>query len=174
MTHISTEQDPSSTTPHAGRYRIDPSQSTVAFKTRHLLGIAPVRGTFTIAAGRVHVADRTAQSSIEVDIDTASFHTDNQQRDAAVRSARFLDTDRNHTITFVSDGVNGSTLSCILSVGATSKPISVNVELTGATPDAFDVRAKSRIDRTDFGITAWRGLAGCYLDITADVRCLRT
>ena len=38
MTHISTEQDPTSTTPHAGRYRIDPSRSTVAFKTRHVAG----------------------------------------------------------------------------------------------------------------------------------------
>ena len=174
MTHISTEQDPTSTTPHAGRYRIDPSRSTVAFKTRHLFGIAPVRGTFTIAAGTVDVADPAAQSSIQVDIDTASFHTGNQQRDAAVRSARFLDADRNQTITFVSDGVDGSTLSGILSVGAASKPISVSVELTCASPEAFDVQAKSRIDRTDFGITAWRGLAGRYLDITAEVRCVRT
>ena len=87
MTHISTEQDPTATTPQAGRYRIDPSRSTVAFKTRHLFGIAPVRGTFTIAAGTVDVADPTAQSSIQVDIDTASFHTGNQQRDAAVRSS---------------------------------------------------------------------------------------
>jgi polyisoprenoid-binding protein YceI len=39
MTHISTKQDQTSTTPHAGHYRIDPSQSTVAFKTRHLFGV---------------------------------------------------------------------------------------------------------------------------------------
>jgi polyisoprenoid-binding protein YceI len=128
----------------------------------------------TITASAVHVADPTAQSSIQVDIDTASFHADNQQRGAAVRSARFLDADRNHTITFVCDGVDGSTLSGIRRIGAASKPISVNIELSGADPDAFDVQAKSRIDRTDFGITAWRGLAGPYIDITAEVRCVRT
>ena len=95
MTNISTEQDPTSTTPHPGRYRIDPSRSTVAFKTRHLFAIAPVHGTFAIAAGTVDVAEPAAQSSIRVDIDTASFHTGNQQRDAAVRSARFLNAERN-------------------------------------------------------------------------------
>ena len=86
MTHTSTEQDPTST-PHAGRYRIDPSRSNVGFKTRHLFGMAPVQGTFTIAAGTVDVADPLALSSIRTDIDTASFHTGNQPRDAAVRSA---------------------------------------------------------------------------------------
>jgi len=30
-----------------------------------------------------------------------------------------------------------------------------------------------RIDRTEFGVTASRGLAGRYLDVTAVLRCVR-
>jgi hypothetical protein len=35
-------------------------------------------------------------------------------------------------------------------------------------------RASARIDRTEFGLTAYRGLAGRYLDMTMEVRCVRT
>jgi hypothetical protein len=32
----------------------------------------------------------------------------------------------------------------------------------------------TRIDRTEFGVTAYRGVAGRYLDMTVEVRCVRT
>jgi hypothetical protein len=38
-------------TPRPGRYEIDISCSAVTFRTRHLFGLAPVRGSFTIRAG---------------------------------------------------------------------------------------------------------------------------
>jgi polyisoprenoid-binding protein YceI len=38
----------------------------------------------------------------------------------------------------------------------------------------FTVRASTRIDRTEFGVTAYRGVAGRYLDMTMEVRCVRT
>ncbi len=37
--------------PRPGRYEIDTSCSAVTFRTRHLFGLAPVRGSFTIRAG---------------------------------------------------------------------------------------------------------------------------
>lgn len=36
------------------------------------------------------------------------------------------------------------------------------------------VRASTRIDRAEFGVTAYRGVAGRYLDMTMEVRCVRT
>ena len=95
MTDISTEQGQIGTTPHAGRYRIDPSRSIVAFKTRHLFGIAPVRGTFTIAAGTVDVADPAAQSSIRVDIGHRQF----PHRQSTTRCRRQGDTPVTREIT---------------------------------------------------------------------------
>ena len=38
----------------------------------------------------------------------------------------------------------------------------------------FTVRASTRIDRAEFGVTAYRGVAGRYLDMTMEVRCVRT
>jgi hypothetical protein len=35
------------------------------------------------------------------------------------------------------------------------------------------VRATTRIDRTEYGVTAARGLAARHLDVTVEVRCVR-
>jgi len=48
---MKTEPVRSSTSPQLGRYDIDRERSTVTFRTRHLFGLAPVRGTFTLKAG---------------------------------------------------------------------------------------------------------------------------
>jgi polyisoprenoid-binding protein YceI len=39
---------------------------------------------------------------------------------------------------------------------------------------SFTVRATARIDRTEFGITAARGLAARHLDLTVEAQCTRT
>ncbi|KUM99621.1 hypothetical protein AQI95_38555 [Streptomyces yokosukanensis] len=61
-----------------------------------------------------------------------------------VRSATFLDADRYRLITFVSGQV-----------------------------DATAVRATTRVDRTEFGVTAARGTAGRRLGLTLEIRCVR-
>jgi hypothetical protein len=50
----------------------------------------------------------------------------------------------------------------------------VLAEVTGVSPGSFTARATVRIDRYDFGLTASRGLAGRYLDVTVEVRCVRS
>ena len=40
-------------TPHLGRYRIDPDATTISFRTRHVFGLLPVRGTFAARGGTV-------------------------------------------------------------------------------------------------------------------------
>lgn len=68
--------------PRTGRYEIDPQGSTVAFKGRHLFGLAPVRGSLAIRRGAIDVADPVGHSSVHVELDAASFHTGNRQRDS--------------------------------------------------------------------------------------------
>ena len=86
-----------------GKYDIDTTASTISFRTRHVFGLGPVRGTFTVHSGTVDVCDPVADSRVHVHIDAASFRTGNQRRDANVRSARFLDTDRYPYLTFVAE-----------------------------------------------------------------------
>jgi polyisoprenoid-binding protein YceI len=159
--------------PQAGRYEIDTSCSVVAFRTRHLFGLAPVRGNFMIRAGAVDVAESLGDSRIHAEIDAASFRTGNPQRDASVRSARLLDVGRQPVITFVSERTDGSPLAGTLTVRDAAYPISLLIEQSAVEPGSFTARATTRIDRTQFGVTAYRGLAGRYLDITVEVRCIR-
>jgi polyisoprenoid-binding protein YceI len=104
-----TEPEQTATTPQLGHYRIDPNQSAVTFRTRHLFGLAPVHGTFAIKAGTVDV----------------------------------------------------------------TRPVRLSVARCAVSRQSFTARATARIDRTEFGITAARGLAGRYLDVTVEVQCIR-
>jgi polyisoprenoid-binding protein YceI len=161
-------------TPRPGRYEIDTSCSAVTFRTRHLFGLAPVRGSFAIRAATIDVAEPVTDSSIHAEIDTASFRTGNGQRDVTVHSARLLDAVRYPVITFISEGTGGPALPGMLTVRGVTRPVILSVEQSAVTPTSFTVRATTRIDRAEFGVTAYRGLAGRYLDMTAEVRCVRT
>jgi polyisoprenoid-binding protein YceI len=172
---MTTNQDhvTSTTTPQLGRYEIDTGRSTVTFRTRHLFGLAPVRGRFAIRGGTVDVAEPLAASAVHAEIDAASFHTRNPQRDASVRSAGLLDVARHPVITFTSDRVDGRELTGTLTVRGVTRPVSLSVGPPAVSPQSFTVRATTRIDRTEFGVTGYRGLAGRYLDLSLEVQCVR-
>ena len=161
-------------TPRPGQYEIDTSHSAVTFRTRHLFGLAPVRGSFAIRAGTIDVAEPFTGSSVYAQIDPASFRTGNGQRDNNVRSERLLDVGRYPVITFRSEGADGQSLTGTLTVRNVTMPVILSIEQTAVTPGAFNARASMRIDRTEFGLTAYRGVAGRYLDMTVEVRCVRT
>ena len=160
--------------PEPGRHEIDTSCSAVTFRTRHLFGLAPVRGSFAIRAGTIDVAEPFTGSSVYAQIDPASFRTGNGQRDNNVRSERLLDAGRYPVITFRSEGADGQALTGTLTVRNVTMPVTLSIEQTAVTPGAFNARASMRIDRTEFGLTAYRGVAGRYLDMTVEVRCVRT
>jgi polyisoprenoid-binding protein YceI len=191
---MQTRQDPLATTPLPGRYEIDAGRSTVTFRTRHLFGLAPVRGTFAIASGTVDIAEPLSSSAVYAEIDAASFRTRNGQRDDTVVSARLLDASRYPLITFRSEEIDQSVplrapagatplqppaasqaprLSGELTVCGVARPASLTVELAGVSPHSFTARATTRIDRTEFGVTAFRGLAARHLEVSLEVRCVR-
>jgi polyisoprenoid-binding protein YceI len=170
---MQTRQDHPVTTPRLGRYQIDTGGSAVTFRTRHLFGLTPVRGTLAIRAGTIDVAEPLADSSVYAEIEAASFRTGNGQRDGAVRSARLLDTDRHPLITFRSDGIDHSVVTGALTVRGVTRPVSLAVELGDVSPRSFTARATTRVDRTEFGVTASRGLAARYLELSLEVRCVR-
>ncbi len=171
---MQTTQQLTQTIPPLGRYRIDPAGSSVTFRTRHLFGLAPVRGRFAFRTGTVDVAEPLTGSRIYAEIESASFHTGNPPRDAQVRSARFLAADEHPVLAFSSTGLDGQVLAGTLTVRGVSRPVHVLAEITDVSPGSFTARATVRIDRYDFGVTASRGLAGRYLDITMEVQCVRS
>jgi polyisoprenoid-binding protein YceI len=171
---MQTTHDQAVTAPQLGRYAIDPDRSAVTFRTRHMFGLAPVRGRFAIRGGTVDVAEPASASDVRVEIDAASFRTRNRQRDAAVRSAQFLDAAAHPVIRFAADRLDGHALTGSLTVRGVTRPVTLTIERVETAPRAFTARATTRIDRTEFGVTALRGVAGRYLDMTVEVRCKRS
>jgi polyisoprenoid-binding protein YceI len=163
------------TTPQPGQYDIDPGRSRVTFATRHLFGLGRVKGTFAIRGGTADVAAPIAASAIYAEIETASFRTKNPARDGSVLSPRFLDPAGHPVMIFRSDRIDaeGQVLTGTLTVRGTARPVTLTVTRYEASRGSFTARATTRIDRTEFGITAARGLAARYLGLTVEVQCTR-
>jgi polyisoprenoid-binding protein YceI len=180
MTTSSTTEDVLQAPP-VGRYGIDRRASTITFKSRHLFGLAPVAGTMAVRDGLVEIADPLTRSSVQVEIDTASFHTGSRHRDGDVRSARFLDAARYPWMVFTSERLERSggrwTLAGTLLVRDVARPISLAIErstVQPGPPSSFVVWASTRIDRTEFGLTAAKGMAGRHLDVSLRVLGVRS
>ena len=163
------------TTPQPGHYDIDPRRSRVTFATRHLFGLGRVKGSFAVRGGTADVAEPIAASAIYAEIEAASFRTKNPSRDHSVRSPRFLDTAGHPVIIFRSDRVEAGdrVLTGTLTVRGTTRPVTLAITWCEASRGSFTALATTRIDRTEFGITAARGLAARYLDLTVEIQCSR-
>jgi polyisoprenoid-binding protein YceI len=176
------------TTPQPGHYDIDPDRSRVTFATRHLFGLGRVKGSLAIRGGTADVADPVAASAIYAEIETASFRTRSRQRDRSVLSPRFLDPAGHPVMTFRSDRIEAEgqqggsrgvappgqhVLTGTLTVRGTTRPVTLTLARCEVSRGSFTARATARIDRTEFGVTAARGLAARYLDLTVEVQCTR-
>jgi polyisoprenoid-binding protein YceI len=196
---MDTKRHPTALTPRLGHYEIDARRSTVTFATRHLFGLAPVRGTFSIKAGTVDIAEPLTASRIHAEIDAGSFRTGLPPRDVTVRSARLLNARRHPLITFDAAGdasvtgagvtdaavadieaggvAGGALVTGQLTVRGVSRPVRLAVEPAEPAGDgdpagSFTARALVRVDRAEFGITGFRGLAGRRLELVLVVRCV--
>jgi polyisoprenoid-binding protein YceI len=145
-------------------YQLDPAHSSAHFVVRHMM-ISNVRGTFTKLEGTVEYdPDKPGETKIDAAIDPASISTREPQRDAHLRSADFLDVEKYPAITFRSNRVEpdvageGKMTGDLTIHGVTRE---VKLDLEGPTPETKDpwgnlrlgVSAKTRIKRSDFGLT---------------------
>lgn len=163
------------TAPQPGHYEIDAGHSRVTFATRHLFGLGRVSGSFAIRRGTLDIADPVATSAVHAEIETASFRTNSGQRDRSVLSSRFLDPAGHPVMTFRSDRIDaeGQVLSGTLTVRGVTRPVTLTVTRCEVSGRTFTARAAARVDRTEFGVTAARGLAARHLDLTVEVQCVR-
>jgi polyisoprenoid-binding protein YceI len=177
------------TEPKPGRYRIDPEHSTVTIRTRHLFGLGPVRATLDLRDGLIQVAALPEASTVQARFAASSFRSRNPARDAAVLSSSLLDAETYPGISFTStelvpakdpadpgsgerDQVAGRwSLRGELEVRGVTRLVEVRVGAVEADGATLRASAQVTIDRYDFGITAYRGLAArtltVHLGITA-------
>lgn len=170
-------QSPPARLPGPGTYRIDPAASTIALTTRHLFGLAGVRGSFDVTGGRVTVDEQAgaaeSKAEVEVTVDAGSVDTGNAGRDKAVRSPAFLDSEAHPNITFRSTGVGREDESWIVRGEVTARgaaaPVDLRVVELRETAGGVYVRAAATVDRYAHGMTRFKGVAArrVHLEISA-------
>ncbi|MBF6074461.1 YceI family protein [Nocardia beijingensis] len=144
----------------AGTWAIDPAHSTLGFSVRHLM-VSKVRGRFTDFSGKLVIGE-DGSASAEAEIRVDSVTTDNEQRDAHLRTADFFQAEQFPVATFKSTGfrVNGDdfVVDGEFTIRGVTKPVSLEVEFLGVNPGMGNgpvagFEAKTVINRRDFGIT---------------------
>jgi polyisoprenoid-binding protein YceI len=159
--------------PAPGTYRIDAARSAITFTTRHLFGLGGVRGRFGLRDGEIRVTDPLPESSARAVISAASFHTGNPSRDSAAKSARLLDTGAYPDITFISRRLKQAdgrwVLHGLLSVRGKAHPVDLLLEEAQPAGPDLRLRASVHLDRYDFGITSYKGLAARRLGLRLDI-----
>jgi len=174
----------------AAEYAIDTAHSEVSFKIRHM-GISKVYGRFAEFEGGFHYdADKPGASSASAMIQLASIDTDNEDRDAHLRSPDFFDVEKFPEMSFSGSKIrdideDGFKLEGELSLHGVTRPVVLDVELLGTVTDPWGneragFTATTSINRKDFDLT-WNkvmeagGLVvGDEVDITIEIEGIKS
>ncbi len=117
-------------------WQIDPSHTRAVFSVRHMM-IANVRGQFDKVTGTVDFNEaEPARSTVDVQIDAASFTTHDEKRDGHLRSGDFLDVEHYPYLTFkgtkaVKVGEDTGKLTGDLTIRGITHPVTLDVEYNG-------------------------------------------
>ena len=147
------------------RWELDPAHTTVEFAAKHMM-ITTVRGRFSDVSGTIEADEANPDgSSAEASMDAASIDTGNEQRDAHLRSADFLDVENDPVISFRSKRVRGATgrtgdsfeVTGDLTIRGTTREVTLDVMYEGKIRDLegkerAGFSATTEIDRRDFGL----------------------
>lgn len=154
----------------AQTWKIDPSHSSATFTVKHMM-VSNVPGRFGKVEGTiVYDGQNIAGVKADATIDATTITTDNEKRDAHLKSPDFFDTTSFPTITFKSKRaeaagngkfkligdltMRGKTKEVVLDVEGPTDPVTVqNSQRIGAT-------ATTTLNRQDFGVSWSRTMDG--------------
>lgn len=163
-------------------YTIDPAHSRLGFVVRHL-GFSKVRGSFEQFEGTIHLNPGDLSTlEAEATAKTETITTNDEKRDAHLRSADFFESETYPTITFKSTGVkgvSGSTFTLVgdLTIHGVTKRVELEGEYLGEGKDPWGgtrvaFEAQTTINRKDYGLNWNVALeAGGFL-VSEDVQIL--
>lgn len=145
-------------------WQIDNAHSSVQFSVRHMM-ISNVRGEFESFTGDINLDENDpTQTTVRVQIETASINTREQRRDDHLRSADFFDAATYPTMTFVSKqvqrtGNDTARLIGDLTIKDVTREVALDVEFVGQGRNPWGVtvagfNARGKINRKEFGL-AW-------------------
>lgn len=144
------------------KWIVDPAHSEVQFKIKHLV-ISTITGSFNnFQGGATSDRDNFEGAEIHFSLDVNSIDTNQDMRDAHLRSADFFDAETYPHITFQSNyfhKVKGDLfkLAGLLTLKGITKPIELDAEYGGSQRGtdgkmrlAFEVQG--RLSRQEFGL----------------------
>ena len=170
---------PAGTSVDPAAWRIDKTHSELTFQIRHFM--SRVRGTFRDWKGTITLPDAAKWdgAGISVDITTASVFTDNDRRDADLRSSNFFAADSFPTIAFRSTKIERSGEAAKifgdLTIRGVTKPVVLDghfLGLQGAGNGAqrLGFEASTTVNRLDYGVKWNRAVEGGGMMLGDDVR----
>ncbi|HEY1010871.1 MAG TPA: YceI family protein [Daejeonella sp.] len=144
------------------KWVLDPTHSEVLFKVKHLV-ISTVTGTFKVFNGSFETENEDfSNADIEFSLDANSIDTNQEQRDAHLRSADFFDAEKFPVISFKSTSFikkgDDYELTGDLTVKNVTKRVKLDVELGGVATDAYGnekagFEITGKISRKEFDLT---------------------
>ncbi|MGB4135721.1 MAG: YceI family protein [Microbacterium sp.] len=144
----------------AGTWILDPTHSEVTFSVRHMM-ISKVRGSFGMKSATLIAPENPLEAKVEALVDATSIDTNDDGRDAHLRSADFFDVENHPTLNFVSTGarVEGGDffVDGDLTIRGITKPVSFEFDFGGFGTDPYGTykagaSATTVINREDFGL----------------------
>lgn len=88
----------------AGVWTVDPAHSKVGFSVKHM-GISTVRGEFTEFEGSLEIGETLADSKVRGTVKAESVDTNEEKRDAHLRSPDFFEVETHPELSFESTGI---------------------------------------------------------------------
>lgn len=145
------------------KWAIDPTHSEITFKVKHLM-ISTVTGQFKKfnLVGETETDDFNTAKKIEFTAYIDSIYTNNEQRDAHLKSADFFNGERHPEITFSGKKYEGKEadgkLYGDLTIAGITRPVTLNLEFGGIATDPYGqtkagFTVAGKISRKEFGIT---------------------
>jgi len=156
-----TAQKNSAVAVQAGKYNLDTAHSKIGFEIPHLV-ISSVEGRFTSFEGDIELADKIADSKVNVSINIDSIDTANGDRDKHLKSPDFFDVAKFSKMTFKSKKITGSfdkfKIVGDLTIKDKTKEVTLEGHFLGIVNDAYGntkaaFNASTKINRQDFGLT---------------------
>ena len=141
-----------------GTYNLDKSHSNVGFKVKHLM-ISNVSGKFDNFTGSFDYDEKTKTlKSLNGNIEVSSINTENEKRDAHLKSADFFDTQKYPNITFKLLEVKDDKAYGEYTMHGVTKKISLDYENNGTITDPWGnkrvgLELSGKINRKDYGVT---------------------
>jgi polyisoprenoid-binding protein YceI len=158
----------------AGKWVLDPRESSVRLENRSIWGLVPVRGVFHEFSGNGTVTP-DGQVSGTLTVGAASIDTRNTRRDTHLRSPDFFDSTNHPDITFTADGIRpsgqGVAVTGALTVRDRTRPLSFDAAASVHGDGEIWLDAVVHVNRGDFGLT-WNLLGTVSMNNTVTIHAV--